>query len=349
MFRVHLNVETPGEVSRQAIVEGRTGFTLVSGTASRQSRMFPSPKGSFVISGMAGGAWLTETGTQAVRNIRIPNGWLLATAAFSPDETHFVATLVQPQRKEMLSILVDSGVTSASSLPPQMQFLSWLSNDKVLMRGQAGLVEYSIRLGAGLPIAAGNGWESNQVIAGTGSVILRNVEGGLAVRKAGEPQVRVLERAAAVRDTAVADDLSQFGGVDAQGRLWVQRGFQAAPEVIAERVTHVAWSPISRRAAVRTADGETRIYDGRAGNWSPLGAVVMGSWSADESRFLYITGRVNAPESLVLWSGGQIRELCAMHRIGDVAGMALSESGGAAFLLAGAESGFQVWMMALPF
>jgi aldehyde dehydrogenase len=54
----------------------------------------------------------------------------------------------------------------------------------------------------------------------------------------------------------VANDLSVFGAVDSQQRLWVQQGFSAAPEIVANNVKQVVWGPVSRRALVQES-----IYD----------------------------------------------------------------------------------------
>jgi hypothetical protein len=352
MFRLHLSVETPGEVSRRVVLEGRTGFALVNSGALRLSQMFVSPGGSFVISGQPGFVLLTETAGLQTRRIRPPDGWALLSAAFSPDEAHVILTLIQPQQKQIACVLAETGSLSAANLPPQTQFLRWLTNGDLLLRNYAGLIEYSIQAHTSLPVASPEGWSPNSVILGTDIVILSNGNGGWAVRRGPEPPRRVLEGAPVLRDTAIADDLSQFGGLDGQGRLWVQDGWSARPEVIAEAVTLVGWGPISRRVLVQTSRGESRIYDGPSRHWFPLGPVLVGDWSADEKRLLYISGQRSGenliPASLSIWDEGSVREICSMYRIGDVGSTVLTRHGESAFLLAGPHGGLAVWMIVLP-
>lgn len=351
MFRLALNSDAPETAFRSVVVEGRVGFSLLHGGAGESIEMFSSPNGRFVIAGLPGAASLIDTGTLESRHVPIPNGWLLFGAAFSPDESRLVLTYLQPQNKQALSVLTDRALSAARNLPPETQFLRWQSNDKLLLKGPSALLEYSIPLAAALPIAVTAGWEPNSIIAGTDTVVLRNAEAGWAIRKIGQPEHRVLEGTGLVRDTAIADDLSHFGGVDAQNRFWAQRGLDGKPAVVAEGVLRVGWGPISRRAAVLGANGETRIYEGRDGNWTPLGSILRGNWSAAENRFLYVTAannRVTVPDSLALWEDGKIRELCSMSRIGDLGGLSLSRNGDTAFLLAGPENGLEVWLLGLP-
>ena len=85
---------------------------------------------------------------------------------------------------------------------------------------------------------------------------------------------------------------------------------------------------------------------------APLPALAGAQWSPDENRMLYVEAERRdgalAPRFLSLWTRRQTQQLCDLNRIGDVSGGAFSHSGEAAFLLAGAEAGLQVWMMALP-
>lgn len=348
LFRLNLDVDESGELSRRIVVEGRAGFSLLARTAARQIQMFPSPKGTFLVGGAPAAPFLIETATLDAKSIPIPTGWGLAAAAFSPDESHLVLTFVQPQQKQMLSVLTDLAMKAMKQLPADKQFIRWQTADKLLLKGGDSLFEYSIPLAAALPIAARDGWQAGIMIAGTDIVALRNAAGAWAVRQGAAQPRPVLEGTAVVRDVAIADDLSNFGGVDAQNRLWVQHGFDARPEVLAEHVGRVLWGPISRRAVVQSSTGEIRIYDSSTKTWSPLGTVAAGTWSGDEKRFLHVTMKASGPESLVLWDDGRLQNLCPMDRLGDMAAPALSNRGDLAFLLAGPDGGLQIWVLPLP-
>ena len=145
------------------------------------------------------------------------------------------------------------------------------------------------------------------------------------------------------RFVRIANDLSLFGGVDGEKRLWVQHGFDAKPEVVASGVEAVLWGPVSRRAAVREAGGRTRVYDGRDSSWVDLGKVSGARWSPDEEELLFVEEGY-----LSLLVGHRIEKLCELSRIGPVAGAVISADGEKAFLLAGIGGGLDVWMTALP-
>jgi len=190
------------------------------------------------------------------------------------------------------------------------------------------------------------------IIPGTAIQFLVAKDGRFAVKNgAGEIQ-EILRGSGATRDRAVADDLSLFGGLDDRKRLWVQHGFGSSPEVAAQDVNRVAWGPISRRVLVGGADGTFRIYDGRDRSWMPLPPLTVAQWSPDENRMLYIEAERRegalVPRFLSLLTNRQTQQLCDLNRIGDVGGVAFSASGETSFLLAGADAGLQVWMMALP-
>src|SRR5262249_17845301 len=147
---------------------------------------------------------------------------------------------------------------------------------------------------------------------------------------------------------AVANDLSLFGGVDSEKRLWVQHGLDQKPEILDSGVTGILWGPISRRVLVRQANNKTRAYDGRDRSWVELGEVLQAQWSPDEERLLFIGKAGEGAGYLALFANRKIEPLCDMIRIGVVSNMTLSADGERAFLLAGLSGQLNVWMMALP-
>jgi hypothetical protein len=177
-------------------------------------------------------------------------------------------------------------------------------------------------------------------------------DGRIAIRNAGSTVEEVLAGVKVSRDQAVANDLSLFGGLDDQKRLWVQHGLKERPETLAENVERISWGPISRRVLVEGTDGKFRIYDGRDGSWLPAAPMVAAQWSPDEERLLYIEAERRdtalVPRFLSLLDGKNSERLCETDRLGEIGGMAFTRGGVAAFLLAGADGHRQLWMMALP-
>ena len=352
MFRLRLNVQNPGETARRIVLEGRTGFSKVAGLMDRQTQMFISPQGLFVISGFAGNTILTDTSTLQSRRVGAPEGWGVAGAAFSPDDAHVVLVLMQPEQKRVGFLLADSGLQQTKPLPEGSQFIRWLSNDTILLRKATVLVKLDIAANTNLPVFEPPGWTVNTIIPGTAIQLLTAAGGRVAVRNgAGTPQ-EVLVGVKATKSFAAADDLSLFGTVDDQKRLWLQHGLMAKPEIAAEQVEKILWGPISRRVLVEGVDGKFLVYDGRSRSWIPLPPVLMAQWSPDEERLLYVeaeqrdTGVV--PRYLSLLTGNKNEQLCDMGRIGEVGAMAFANGGETIFLLAGSEGGWQVWMMDLP-
>jgi hypothetical protein len=349
MFRLALQVVNPDEKSRRIVLEGRSGFSKVVGLMNRQNQMAVSPAGRFVISGYGGFAILTDATTLQASRVAIPESWGIAGAAFSPDEVHVVITLVQPEQKRIGYWLSGRSIP-AKPLPDGYQFIRWLDNDTVLVKKNA-LAKFDIAAGTLLPIAEAAGWTVNTVIPGTAVQILTGSDGRIGIREAGGPVHQVLAGVTKPSGFAVADDLSMFGALDDQKRLWIQHGISAKPEVAAEQVDGVAWGPISRRVLVQGPDRKSRVYDGRNRSWLPLPPVLMAQWSADEQRMLYVEGEKSGntfiPQFLSLLSGKETERLCDMGKIGGLAGIAFSRIDDTAFLLSGPDVAWQVWMMAL--
>jgi hypothetical protein len=351
VFRLHLDVHNDEHSVRRIVLEGRTGFATVSGGVHRQTVMIVSPTGEFVISGQPGGVVLTETATLQSRGIMAPRGWVISEAAFSPDGAHLALTMLNPQTKQSQFTILATKSLEPRSPPAETQFIRWLGKDTVLLKGHAGLIEYDTRMRTSLPLFQPEGWNLNNVIPETGIQLLTGNGGKFGLRNGGPEIHEILAGTGVVSDRSVADDLSQFGGLDVQKRLWVQQGLGNSPEIIAENVNKVLWGPISRRALVAGADGSFRVYDGRDRSWTTLPSLTAAQWSPDESRLLYTeTEHQNSavPRYLSLLTGRQTERLCDINRIGDIAGVALSNNGDTAFLLAGADAGMQVFMLALP-
>lgn len=351
MFRLRLNVQNPGETARRIVLEGRTGFSKVAGLMDRQTHMFVSPKGLFVISGNGGRTIWTDTSSLLARSIAVPEGWLVAGAVFSPDEAHVVLALVQPEQKQVSYLLAGSALQQPQPLAERSQFIRWLSDHTILLRNTTGLAQFDIGSGISLPVFEPPGWTVNTIVPGTAIQLLRAADGRVAIRNGAGSVQEVLAGVKATQSFAAADDLSLFGGTDDQKRLWIQRGLFSHPEIAAEHVERILWGPISRRVLVEGADGKFRVYDGRSRSWTALPPVLTARWSPDEEQILYVEGERQdgqlVPRCLSLWRGEKNEQMCDMGRIGELAGMAFAGSE-TAFLLAGPEGGSQVWMMALP-
>ena len=351
MFRLRLSVKNPGETDRRIVLEGRTGFSKIAGLLERQTQMFISPRGLFAIGGNAGYAILTKTANLQSRRVAVPEGWRVAAAVFSPDEAHVVLTLAHLEQKRVGFWLADSELQQMRALPDGTQFLRWLGNDTILLKNNSGLARFDITAGTVLPVFDPPGWTVNTIIAGTAIQLLTAGE-RFAIREGAGEVREVLPGVKGARDIAVADDLSIFGALDDQKRLWVQHGLAAAPEIAAEHVEKMLWGPISRRVLVEGADTKVRVYDGARHSWIPLPPLLAAQWSPDEERLLYLESERRdsglVPRSLSLLTGQNTGPVCDYDRIGEIGAIALTATGETAFLLAGPEGGLQIWMMALP-
>ena len=88
---------------------------------------------------------------------------------------------------------------------------------------------------------------------------MTSADGKMGVANGSEPFHEVLRETRATKFDAVADDLSLFGGVDTKKRMWIQRGLDADPEILATGVERVIWGPISHRALVIDENGKGRF------------------------------------------------------------------------------------------
>jgi uncharacterized protein (TIGR03790 family) len=352
MFRLHLKVLNEDEQPRRIVLEGRTGFSMISGGVHRVTQMAVSPNGEFVISGQSGNAILIETATLRSKRIASPEGWGVAGAAFAPDGAHFLLTRLNPQKKQAAFEIVDTALLKSRSTPPGTQFMRWLNKDTVLLKGPTGLLVYDIGAATSLPVFEPEGWTLNTIIPETAIQLLVAKDGRFAVKDANGKIHEILIGSGATRARAVANDLSLFGGLDDRKRFWIQPGLQSSPAMISNDVNRLFWSPVSHRVVVEGVDGAFRLYDGRDNSWLPLPVMSALQWSFDENRMLYIESEprndILVPRFLSLLTGRRTERLCNWNRIGDIGGLAFSQNGETAFLLSGADEGMKVWMMPLP-
>jgi hypothetical protein len=255
--------------------------------------------------------------------------------------------VLEPQQKKSAVVITDARLEGIQALPAGTQFVRWLGKDEILLKGADHLIRHSLVAGEDYIFDAPADWSgpavSGSVIPGTDIQYLVTADGRFGVQQGRQPLREVLPLIKATRFVAIANDLSLFGGVDGEKRLWVQHGLDGKPEVVASGVEAVFWGPVSRRAAVREASGRTRVYDGRDGSWVDLGNVSGAQWSPDEEELLFVEVGY-----LSLLVDHRIERLCELNRIGPVAGAVISAGGDRAFLLAGIGGGLDVWMTALP-
>ncbi|MBI2815775.1 MAG: TIGR03790 family protein [Acidobacteria bacterium] len=350
LFRLHLNVQSSGEKSRRIVLEGRTGFSRITGGVLPKSQLIVSPDGEQVITGVPGNEAVINTESLRLQPISFRSGWALAGAEFAPDGQHAVLLFADPQRKAGEFVLTDRRLANPQPLPAGLKFVRWWSKDRMLLQSPSGLISHSISGAPDRNYEVPEGW-SGTVFPGTDTQMLTAQPGKVGVKKGAEPLREVLQGVKGMRSVAVADDLLLMGAVDWQGRLWVQHGLDAAAEVIDSGVAQVVWGPISRRGVVKQADGRSRVYDGRDRSWLDLGAISAAQWSPDEERLLMVqlekdsNGQGRAVLSLLV--GKEIRKLCSLDRIGEVQRVAFSADGQRAFLLAPIAANYDVWMMSL--
>ena len=345
-FRLRLNAQDDQKQSRRIVLEGRIGFSRLTGGLALKSQMFVSAEGSALISGKPGDSILIDTADLLARNIAPSNGFGLVGAEFSPNGGRIALEVLDPQRKQTGMVLTDSNLSGVHPLPPGMQFLRWLGNDDVLLKIPGYLIRHSLGAGQDHVFASPAGWSGpvgGNVISGTDTQYMVSAEGKIGVQQGSQPVREVLEGTKATKFGAIANDLSLFGGVDGEKQLWVQHGFDAKPEMIASGVEAVFWGPISRRAVVVDESKKSRVYDGRDGTWTDLGVIAGVRWSPDEEQLLFTQSGY-----LSLLVDHQILKLCDLNRIVPVGGAAISAAGDKVFLLAGIGGGLDVWMMALP-
>jgi hypothetical protein len=103
MFRLRLNVQTEGERSRRIVLEGRIGFSRLTGWTWPKAQMFVSPNGQLLISGQPGRTAMIETGTLRSRAVTPSRGINLMGAEFSPDGGHIAMYL--PERHQRKTVL----------------------------------------------------------------------------------------------------------------------------------------------------------------------------------------------------------------------------------------------------
>ena len=347
MFRLRLNAQDDQKRSRQIVLEGRIGFSRLTGGLAPKSQMFVNARGDALICGRPGGSALIETETLRSQNISPSNGFTVVGAEFSPDGARIALTLLDPQQKMSATVLTDSKVGGAQGLPAGTRFLRWLGKDEILLKGADHLIRHPLGAGEDHIFGPPAGWSapavSGNVIPGTDIQFLASADGRVGVQRGSQPLQEVLQGTKATRFGAIANDLSMFGGVDGEKRLWVQHGLGGKPEVVASGVEAVLWGPISRRAVVLEANNRSRVYDGRDGSWIDLGRVSGAQWSPDEEQLLFVE-----EGSLSLLVEHRIEKLCDAARIGPVRGAVISAGGDKAFLLAGTGGGLDAWMIALP-
>ena len=351
MFRLLLNAQEEGAEARLIVVEGRIGFSRLTGSLEPERQMFVSPGGETLITGRNGKTFLVEPEMLGSQPVDLPQGFSLAGAEFSPDGSHVALAVVDLAQRKGGHVLMDRTMTRAQNLPPGTVFLRWLQNDRMLLRRENTLIDHGIQGEADSEFDTPNGWSGN-VIPGTNVQILFNSSGKFAIKRGSEPLQEVLQGPQIVRDAVVADDLSLFAGIDAEKRLWVQHGLNESPAAVATGVERALWGPISRRVLIRDAGGLSRVYNGRDRSWIDLGTVLTAFWSPDEEQLVFLEAARRAgrlvPTTLALLDGREVLRLSSMEKIGQLAGAAFSADGERIFLLAGLAGGLDVWMVAVP-
>lgn len=348
MFRLHLEAHAEGEPTRRIVLEGRIGFSRLTGGIGPKSQMFVSADGKGLISGRPGGNVLIQIATLQAQALNLPQGFGLTSAEYSPDSAHIALTLVDPKKKQVAFFVSDDKLGSVQALPVGLQYLHWLGNDRVLIANQGALISHSIAGGEDRVVGLPEGRNGN-VIPGTEIQFAVTEDARVLIKNGTQPFREVLRATKPNKYIAVANDLSLFGGVDSQKRLWVQAGLDGEPKVIAEGVDRVLWGPISRRAVVQDASGRTRIYDGRDGSWKDIGFILVAAWSADEQRLLFVgSGNATEPSYLSMLTGSTVERLCPMSRIGQVGKIIFSADETKAYLLATLASQEDVWMIPIP-
>ncbi len=249
MFRLRLNAEDDEHQLRRIVLEGRLGFSRLTSGLLSKSQMFLSPAGDQLISGQPGRSQLIQTATLDVKAITPSNGLGLVGAQFSPDGGRMALEVFDPQQKKAGVVFADNKLGNLQSLPPESQFVRWLDKDQILLKGAGHLIRHSLTGGEDYMFRMPTDWPAPpvaaNVIPGTEIVYLTSADGKMVFGKGSEPFHEVLRGTGATQFGAIANDLSLFGGVDKEKRLWIQRGLHAEPEILA--------SGVARRVGARFA------------------------------------------------------------------------------------------------
>ena len=221
-----------------------------------------------------------------------------------------------------------------------------------MLKGSDGLIRRPLTGGADYAFPMPADWSGSPaagaVIPESEILYLTSADGKIVLGDGSKPFREILRGTRATNFSAVANDLSLFGGVDSKKRLWIQRGLDADPEILATGIERVIWGPISHRMLVIDQNGKSRVYDNRDRSWMDLGVVTAAQWSPDEERLLFVSQDSPSQTYLSVLMDGKIQKLCDFARIGRLEGMVITTSGEKAFLLAGLSGQLDVWMMALP-
>lgn len=351
MFRLRLNAQDENHRPRQIILEGRIGFSRLTGGLLSKSKMFVGQNGDLVVSGGIDNATLILMRALESTPVNPPAGLIVSGGAFSPDGARIAFALMDPKDKKASVMLVDNKLANAQVLP-ESRFLRWGSKEQILIQAGGGIKLHTLNGGEDFSFREPADWTGKltaaSVIPATKTLFVTSSEGKMGFVDASGAFHEVLRATHAVRESAIADDLSFFGGIDSHKRMWVQRGVDADPEILANGVERVIWGPISHRALITDGGGKSRVYDSRDRSWIDLGVVTGAQWSPDEKRLLFISQDAASQRFLSVLADGKIQPLCDMARIGRVDGIIITENGEKAFLLAGLSGQLDVWMTALP-
>jgi len=346
LFRLALNVEGPN--SRRIVLEGRIGMSRITGGLLPKLQMILSHDGKALISGRPGKSMQFDTATLLWQPLAMSGGYGIVGAEYSPSGSRLAMVVQSVEAQKTGFVIVDPKTGVVQNLPTGARFLRWLADDEVLVAMGERLVLHPLTgaedrtLGdiEGCPkVAAGS------VIAGTDIVYVMTPEGKTCIQRGKQAPQEVMAGVNAPNFGAVANDLSLFGGVDAEKRLWVQHGVDAQPEMVASGVAQVLWGPISRRALVLDAAKKGRVYDGRTRKWIDLGVIEGAQWSADEENLVFVEAADGGYLSELI--GDRVERVASMNRIGAVKALAFP-SGDKVFMLAAVAGGMDVWMVALP-
>ena len=349
LFRLALNALDDQKRTRRIVLEGRNGLSRITSGILLKLQMYVRGDGDALISGQPGRSMWIDSATLATRPIALTKGYAITGAEYSPDGGRIALSLFSPQTQLAGVVIADPKTGATQSLPAGSQFIRWLQNDELLLKQGGQLLRHSLTGEADHLFGPVDGCPNavvGSVIPGTDILYVTTPEGKSCIQKGSEPSREVMAGVRVTRFGAIANDLSSFGGVDAEKRLWIQHGLDAKPEVVASGVEQVLWGPISHRALVLEANQNGRIYDGRDHSWIDLGILSAAQWSPDEKRLLFIEVAEGGYLSILI--DGRIERLAPMNRLGRVNGMVITAAGDRAFLLAGITGGLDVWMMALP-
>ena len=348
-FRVTLELADESGDRRDVTLEGRSGLARLTAEGSKVGLFASDPFGSAVVTGLPDAPILLRRGDLTRERIEIPAGSRVVQPAFDPAGRRVALRLSAAAGGRSRSMLLDLADRRLREPVEGKSFSRWIAP------GRAVFTTQDSSFGAGEVFV----WDAEQEgisevkipehwsgwPAGPSGVLwLRGPNGEAAYQQPGGPIVEVLRGKGPFFETFPADDLSFFAARDQKRGVWLQQSADGEAVEARPSVREMQFGPRGRRVAWATAADEAALYDSVLRQTHDLGPLRLGWWSADEERFLYLTGPKDKPR-FRSWTPRGMKDLLNLELVGAVASGALCDGGRAFFGVMGADVELDAWIL----